>query len=171
MRRAGEVADGGVEVVHRHRDAGSGEVVHVELDRLGAVAGREGEHQLALAGHDEVGGAVLVGEGVTADHDRLAPAGDEPRDVGDDDRLAEDDAAEDVADGAVGRAVHLVQAELLHARLVGGDRGALDADPVLLDRFGSLHGYPIAGGVAGLDREVVAVQVDVQIRHDQLVAG
>jgi len=55
-----------------------------------------------LAGHDHVGGAVLVAEGVAADDDRLGPARHQPRDVGDDDRLAEDHAAEDVADRPVG---------------------------------------------------------------------
>jgi hypothetical protein len=49
-----------------------------------------------------------------------------------DDRLAEDDAAEDVADRAVGRLPHLLEAELLDARLVGRDGGALDADAVTL---------------------------------------
>src|SRR3712207_7299208 len=48
------------------------------------------------------------------------------RHVGHDDRLAEDDAAEDVADRPVGRAVHPLEAELLDAGLVRGDRRALD---------------------------------------------
>ena len=52
-RGAGEVADRVVEVVHRHRDAAAGEVVDVELDRLGAVLGRVGEGQRALAGDDQ----------------------------------------------------------------------------------------------------------------------
>ena len=82
----------------------------------------------ALAGEAEVGRAVLVAEGVAADDDGPGPAGDEARDVAADDRLAEDDAAEDVADGAVRRLPHLLEAELLDAALVGGDRGALHAD-------------------------------------------
>ena len=44
------------------------------------------------------------GVGVTADDDGLGPAGDEAGHVRADDRLAEHDTAEDVADGAVGRA-------------------------------------------------------------------
>ena len=36
-RRAREVADRVVEVVHRHRDAAAGEVEDVDLDRLAAV--------------------------------------------------------------------------------------------------------------------------------------
>src|ERR1700680_62910 len=52
------------------------------------------------------------GVGGAADDDRLGPAGYQPRHVLADDRLAEDDAAQDVADGAVGRAVHLLEIEL-----------------------------------------------------------
>ena len=54
-------------------------------------------------GKFEVGGAVLVAEGVAADDDRLGPARDKPRHVLADDRFAEDDAAKDVADRAIGR--------------------------------------------------------------------
>ena len=169
QRRAREVADRVVEVVHRQRDAAAGEVVDVELDRLAAVLRRVRERQRALAGHDHVGRAVLVAEGVAADHDRLGPAGHQPRHVGDHDRLAEDHAAEDVADRAVGRAVHLLQAELLHARLVGRDRRALDADAVLLDRFGRFDGDAVVGRVAALDAQVEVAQLDVEVGKDQLV--
>src|SRR5690606_40595343 len=54
--------------------------------------------------------------------DRLLPARDQAGDVGDDDRLPEHHPAEDVADRAVGRAPHLLQAELRHPGLVRGDR-------------------------------------------------
>ena len=73
----------------------------------------------------------------------------------DDDRLAEDDAAEDVADRAVRGPPHLLQAELLDPRLVRGDRGALDADAVLLGGVGGVDGDLVVGGVAVLDAEVV----------------
>ena len=168
-RRAREVADRVVEVVHRHRDAAAREVVDVELDRLVAVLGRVGERQRALAGDDEVGRAVLVAEGVTADHDRLRPARHEPRHVADHDRLAEDDAAEDVADRAVRRAPHLLEAELLDARLVGRDRRALDPDAVLLDRVGGVDRDLVVARVAALDAEVEVLELDVEVGKDQLV--
>ena len=148
---------------------GAGEVVDVELDRLGAVLRGVGEGQRPLAGDDQVGGAVLVAEGVTADHDRLRPAGHQARHVGDHDRLAEDDAAEDVADRPVRRAVHLLQAELLDPRLVGGDRRALDADPVPLDRVGGVDRDLVVGRVAALDPEVEVLEVDVEVGQDQLL--
>ncbi len=83
-----------------------GELEHFVLDHRAAVAG-EGHRQLARAGELEVGGAVLVAIGVAADDDRLGPARHQARHVLADDRLAEDGAAEDVADGAVGRLPHL----------------------------------------------------------------
>ena len=148
---------------------GPGKVVDVELDRLAAVLRGERQRQLALTGDEHVGRAVLIAERVTADHDRLRPARHQPRDVRDHDRLAEDHAAEDVPDRAVRRAVHTLQAELLHARLVGGDRRALHADAVPLDRLGRFDGDLVVGRVAALDPEVVVLQLHVQVRQDQLV--
>src|SRR5207249_12286753 len=132
--RMREVPDRLVEVVHPERHAAAWEVEDVTLDRLAAVGGGERQPQLAGARHHEVLRAVLVAERVAADDDRLRPTWDEPGDVADDDRLAEDHPAEDVADGAVRGAVHPLEPELLHARLVGGDRRALHPDAALLDR-------------------------------------
>ena len=145
----------------------AGEAEHLALD-LGAVVAHESERQLALARHLEIGGAILVAIGVAADDDRLGPAGHEPRHVLADDRLAEDDAAQNVADGAVGRAIHFLEAELLHSPFVGGDGGALDADADLLDRFCCFDRDPIARFVALLHAEVVIKQFDIEIGMDQL---
>ena len=134
-----------------------------------AVLADELDGQLALAGEAEIGGAVLVAESVTADDDGLGPAGHQPRHVPADDRLAEDDAAEDVADGAVRRLPHLLEVEFLHPRLVRGDRGAFDPDAVLLGRLGRVDGHLVVGHVAVLDAEVVVEQVDIEIGADQLV--
>ena len=135
-----------------------------------AVLALELDRQAALAGNHEIRGAILVAIGVAADHDRLGPAGHQPRHVPGDDRLAEDDAAQDVADGAVGRAPHLLEIELLHARFVGRDGGAFDPDAVALDGLGGVDRHLVGGLVAVLDREVVIFEVDVEIGMDQLVA-
>ena len=138
------------------------------LDGL-AVFADELDRQLALAGEPEIGGAVLVAEGVAADDDGLGPAGHEARHVLADDRLAEDDAAEDVADRAVGRLPHLLELEFFDARFVGRDGRAFDADAVLLDRVGGVDGDLVVGRVAVLDAEVEVFEVDVEIGMDQLV--
>src|SRR5688500_14203867 len=96
--------------------------------------------QLALAGDKEIGRLVLVAEGMAADHERVGPAGDDPRHILDDDRLTEYDAAEDVADGAVRRLPHLLEDELLDPLLVRSDGRAFDADATLHDRLARLHG-------------------------------
>ena len=167
-RGAGEVADRIVEVVHRHGDAAARELEHLALDLLAVVAD-EGEIKLALAGHLEVGGAILVAVGVAADDDRLGPARHQPRHVLADDRLAEDHAAQDVADGAVRRAIHLVQIEFLHPSLVRRDGGAFDRDADLLGRFGGVDRDLVARLVALLDAEIEVHQIDVEIGKDQLV--
>src|SRR5581483_169346 len=164
-----EAADRLVDVVHRQRDAAAFVLIHLALDRGAAVGRRERHGQRPGAGDDEVGRAILVAEGVTADHDRLRPAGHEPRNVAADDRLAEDRAVEFVADRAVRRLPHLLQSELLDARLVRRDRRAFHADAVLLDRARRVERHPIVGRVPVLDPQIVVLQVDVEIRQDQLV--
>jgi len=72
------------------------------------------------------------------------------------------------ADRAVGRAVHLLEVEFLHARLVGRDGRALHADAELLDRVGGIDGDLVLRLVALLDAEVVIPEVDVEIGQDQL---
>src|SRR5690606_24107439 len=73
----------------------------------------------------------------------------------------------DVADGAVRRAPHLLEIELGHPRLVGSDGGALHPHPVPLDGVGRVDRDLVVRGVAVLDRQVVVLQRDVQVRQDQ----
>ena len=100
-RAAGEADDRFVGVVHRHGDAAAGEVVDVVLDYLAVVA-LELDRELALARNQEIGGAILIAEGVAADHDRMGPARYQPWHVLTYDRLAKDRTADDVANCAVG---------------------------------------------------------------------
>src|SRR5690606_33875699 len=134
---------------------------------LAAVRWGVGDRDGAGARNLEVLRLVLVTVGVTTDDDRLGPPGHQARHVGDDDRLAEDDAAEDVADRAVGALPHLLEPELLHPRLVRRDGRALDPDAVLLDGVGRVDRDLVVGLVALLDAQVVVLEVDVQVRVDQ----
>ena len=163
-----KVANRVVEVEHAERHAGTLELMHHMFDACAVSAGK-GDGELAFAGHPEIGGAIDVAESMTADHDRLGPPGHQPRDVLADDRLAEDDAAENVADGAVRRLPHLLEAELLHPRFVRRDRGAFDPDPAGLDGMGGLDCDPVLGQVAIVDAEIEVEQGEVEIRNEQLL--
>lgn len=68
-----------------------------------------------------------------------------------------------ISDGPVWRQPHLLEVELLDARLIRSDCGALDADGILLDRLGGVHRHLVVGLVAVLEAEVVVFQVDVEI--------
>ena len=129
----GELTDRVLQIVHGHGHASAGIIEHFMLDDLAVLAGPLNAH-LALAGHDEVGGAILVAKGVASDDDRLGPARDKTRDILADDGFAEHDAAQDIADGAVRRLPHLLELEFFHPRFVGGDGGALNAHTILLNR-------------------------------------
>src|SRR3546814_8942333 len=96
-------------------DARRGELEHF-LGESRADLTFEDQAQLAGAGDAEIGRLILVAECVTADDDRVGPAGDEARDVLHHDRFAEHDAAQNVADRAVRRLPHLLEAEFLDAR-------------------------------------------------------
>ncbi|CAB4566819.1 unannotated protein [freshwater metagenome] len=96
-----EVADRIIQVVHRHRDARAWELEDLELHRRRAILWLEGHSEGSFTWNLEVSGAVLITECVAADDDGLGPVWDQSRDILDDDRLTEDDTAEDVADGAV----------------------------------------------------------------------
>ena len=106
---------------------------------------------------------------MTADHDRLGPAWDQPGDVRDHDRLPENHPTQNIADGPVRRPVHSPQAELLHARLIRCDRRAFHPHSMLLDRIRRIHRHLIIGGIPALDPEVEILQIHVQIRMDQTV--
>ncbi len=156
-------------VIHGHaHSAARPEIKH--LDRLRfPVLGREHHLKRALAINHHILGPVLVPKRMAPDNNRLLPARHEARDAGDDDGLAEDGAAEDVADGAVGGQPHLLEVELLDARFVGGDGRAFDADGVLLDGFGGVDGDLVVGFVAVREAEVVVFEVDVEVAGGALV--
>jgi hypothetical protein len=64
---------------------------------------------------------------------------------------------------------HLLQLELLHARLIRGDRRALDAHVVLLDGLGRLDRHPVVGRVAVGQAQVEVLDLEVEVGEDELV--
>ena len=157
-----------IRIVHRESDPFAFEVIHVQRGRLAAVLWRVHELELARTRRNKVRRAILVPERMTTDDDGLNPPGDGPRDALKDDRLAEDSAAEDIADlcamrgatsgceagrdenghdayGAIRRAPHLLELELLYACFVRRDGRALDTDVVLEDRLCRFDRHLVTG--------------------------
>jgi len=76
-RRAREIVDRLLEVVHAHHNAAVlGDLHDFVDDRLAAVLRSEGQHDGARPVHFEVRRPVLVTERVTGDDDRLGPTRD-----------------------------------------------------------------------------------------------
>lgn len=98
--------------------------------------------------------------GVPTDDDGFGPAGHQARDVLTYDGFAEHGAAQNVADGSVGGAPHLLELELLHALLIRRDGGALDAHVVATHRLSCLHCHLVISGIPVLDAQVIAVTRD-----------
>ena len=94
---------------------------------------------------------------MAADDDGFGPARHEARHILADDGFAEDDATQNVADGAVGRLPHLFQLELRHAGFIRRDGGALDAHTVQLDGIGGIDSDFVFGGVPVFNGEIVVV--------------
>jgi hypothetical protein len=85
-------------IIHRKRDAFTLEIIHVQRGRFASALRRIHELELAGPRRDEIRRAVLVAKRVAADDNGFNPSWHGPRNALEDDRLAEDRAAEDVAD-------------------------------------------------------------------------
>ena len=166
----GEIADRIIQVVHAHGDTGRWVIEDFMFYRFAAVLADPFHHQLAGAGNQEIGGAILIAKGVAADDDRIGPTRNQPWHGFDDDRFAKHHAAENVADGAIGRFPHPLEPEFLHTGFVRRDRRALHADAELANGVGRLDGDLVVGVVAALDAEIEVAQIDVEIGQDQLFA-
>lgn len=119
----------------------------------------------------EVLGAVLVAETVAGDDNGLVPVTDNARNIFANDRLAENCAVKDVADGAIGAAPHLFEPEFFDARFIGSDGCALDGDAELFGGVGRIDGDLIVGLVAFFDGEIVVFEIDIEVGKDQAFAN
>ena len=169
QRRPSEVADRGVEVVHRHGHSAAGGVEDLKTLGFAAVFRLETNGEGSWSVKDKVCGAVLVTKGVAADDDGLVPARNKPGNIRNDDGLAKDDATENVANSPIGASPHLLQTELFNPCLIGGDGRALDPDAVFLDGVGCINGDLIVGLIALLDPQVVILKGDVEVGVNEAV--
>ena len=164
-----EIADRLIEVIHCHRNATAGCLEDLEALGFGAISGLEANRQRSRAVKDKVRCPVLVTKRVTANNNRLVPTRNQPRDVGNDDGLAENHSAQDVANGSIGAAPHLLEAKLFDSRLVRSNGCALDANPVLLDGVSGIDGDLVIGLVALFDAEVVVLERQIEVRVNEAV--
>ena len=134
-----------------------------------AIVGRKTDFQRTFALSHEIGGAVLIPEGMTTDADRLGPIRYQARHVVADDGFAEHGAIEDVTNRAVGRFIQGFQTKLRNPRFVRGNGGAFYTDAMPFDGMGSLYRHLILGGVAMFDAQIVIVDGQIQIRQNQLI--
>lgn len=98
----------------------------------------------------------LVPVRMSSNDDGFDPARHQPGDVLTDDGFSEHGATQNVTDGAVGGAPHLLQVELLHPVLVRCDGGTFDAHAVLTHGFRSIHRHLVVRRVTVLDTQVKA---------------
>lgn len=168
--RLSEARDGGIGVVHAHEDARVLELVSLHHGRGRVdVLRLEGHDEIASLLGNEVSGAVLVTESVSANDDRLGPAGHEARNVFDDDGLAEDGAVKLIADRTIRGFPHLLKVEFLDTSLVRSDRRALDANSAGLDGIGGVKGHLIVRRIAVFHAQIEILDVKVKVRRDKLV--
>lgn len=130
--------------------------MHHVADHVRSIGRSELHLQLPSAGHYKVSRLVLVSVRVAANDDGLLPAGHQAGNVLADDSLAEDGAAEDVTDRAVGGLPHGLELKLLYALLVRRDSGALDSHVVLLNSLSAVHGDLVVRLVTVLHSQVVS---------------
>lgn len=170
--RLGKGADRGVSVEHTKVATsirGGLEFVDELSDFLVAIFGGENKLELTFLVDNIVLAAVLITVGVTANDNRLGPAGHEAGDVLDNNGLTEDSAVEDVTDGTVGASPHLLEAELFDAISIGGNGSTLDTDLGALHSFSAINGNLIVGLITLLNGKIVVLSFEVKVGVDVLI--
>jgi hypothetical protein len=164
-----EGLDGLVSVVHAHKDTTVLEVEDFNVLGLRSVGGSEGNFEFSGAVNNQVGGFVLISEGVSADDNRASPARNQSGDVLADNGFSEDSTTQNITDSTVRAQPHLLQAEFLNTSLIRGDGGALNTNVVLLDGLGSINGNLIIRLVTVFHAKIEVLNVNIQVREDELL--
>ncbi len=168
---AREVGEQFVDIVHGHRDAGTGEVGDLVFLGLASVLRIETDGHAARPRDLEIRGGGAVAEAMAGNDDGTGPAGNTARYVAADHRRPEQGAADDSANLRVRRFPGLLEAELLDARCIGVDGGTFHPDAVFPDRLGRLGGDAVVGRVAIGQREVETDEIDVEELQNQTVTN
>ena len=168
--RAREIANRIVVVVHAHCDAAIGTILgHFKLQRCAAIGRRVRHRERTRSLHLEVRRLVLIGVRVATNHNWLGPTRHQLRNVRHDDRLAENHTAKDVANGAVRTLPHFLESEFLHACFVRCNGRALYRRTVPLRGLGRINRDLITRRITMFHAQVVVIQLNVEIRQDELV--
>ena len=86
----------------------------------------------------------------------------------DDDGLTENDTSNNVTDGSVGGLPHLLQIEFLDSSFVRSDGGTFNTNFAGFDGLCSVDGYLVISGITVFDAQVVVLDVEIQVREDEL---
>ena len=105
---------------------------------------------------------------MAADNDGLCPTRHKTRHVLTDNGFAENNAAQNIADGAVWRLPHLLEVKFFHTGRIRSDSCAFHAYTILLDCVGGIDCYLVIGGIAVFHAEIIIFQINIEIRQDQL---
>ena len=106
---------------------------------------------------------------MTANDDWLGPVWNQARNVRDDDRLAEDNSTEDVADGSIRGLPHFFETEFFNAGFIRSNGCALNANTVLQNGMSRIDGHLIICGITILNAQVVVLKIYIEIGQDQLL--
>ena len=124
-------------VIHRKGNAFAFEIIHVLRDWFATAFGRKHELELPGARCQVVRCTILIAERVAADDDGLDPPGDGSRNTLEDDWLAEDGTAEDVAD--LGTREKATSGRRQRGRMRNGGKGEPEGKPVYRSEYVRCH--------------------------------
>ena len=107
---------------------------------------------------------------MSANNNRLFPAGNQSWDVLDDNRFSEDSSVEDVSDGSIWTLPHGFQVEFFDSCFVRSDGCALDADFAFFDGFGGLDGDFVVSLISVLHAEIEVLDLEIEERKNKFIS-
>lgn len=105
---------------------------------------------------------------MSTDDDWFGPTWNTTWNVLDDDGLTENDTSNNVTESSVGGLPHLLQIEFLDSSFVRSDSSTFDTNFAGFDGRCSVDGYLVISSITVFDAQVVVLDVEVQVREDEL---